>query len=53
VVYKTALDGGATGLFAVGKYFDTVSLEGEEPLLTGRDVRLDTRDLGIGSHFPL
>ena len=53
VVYKTALDGGATDLFAVGKYFDTVSLEGEEPLLTGRNVRLDTRELGIGSHFPL
>ena len=53
VVYRTALDGGATELFAVGKYFDTVSLEGEVPLLTGRNVRLDTRELGIGSHFPL
>lgn len=53
VVYRTALDGGATELFAVGKYFDTVSLEGETPLLTGRNVRLDTRELGIGSHFPL
>jgi hypothetical protein len=37
----------------VGKYFDTVSLEGEVPLLAGRNVRLDTRELGIGSHFPL
>lgn len=53
VVYKTALDGGATDLFAVGKYFDTVNLEGEVPLLAGRNVRLDTRELGIGSHFPL
>ena len=53
VVYRTAMDGGATDLFAVGKYFDTVSLEGEVPLLTGRNVRLDTRELGIGSHFPL
>jgi methanesulfonate monooxygenase small subunit len=53
VVYRTALDGGATELFAVGKYFDTVSLEGEVPLLAGRNVRLDTRELGIGSHFPL
>ena len=53
VVYRTALDGGATELFAVGKYFDTVSLEGGTPLLTGRNVRLDTRELGIGSHFPL
>ena len=53
VVYRTALDGGATDLFAVGKYFDTVSLQGDTPLLTGRNVRLDTRELGIGSHFPL
>lgn len=53
VVYRTAMDGGATELFAVGKYFDTLSLEGETPLLTGRNVRLDTRELGIGSHFPL
>lgn len=53
VVYRTAMDGGATDLFAVGKYFDTVSLEGEVPLLAGRNVRLDTRELGIGSHFPL
>lgn len=53
VVYRTAMDGGATDLFAVGKYFDTVSLEGEVPLLVGRNVRLDTRELGIGSHFPL
>jgi methanesulfonate monooxygenase subunit beta len=53
VVYRTAMDGGATDLFAVGKYFDTVSLEDETPLLAGRNVRLDTRELGIGSHFPL
>ncbi len=53
VVYRTALDGGATELFAVGKYFDTISLEGGRPLLTGRNVRLDTRELGIGSHMPL
>ncbi len=52
-VYKTQLDGGATQLFAVGKYFDRVSLEGEAPLLSSRNVRLDTRELGIGSHLPL
>ena len=53
VVYKTALDGGATELFAVGKYFDEVYLAGREPLLSSRNVRLDTRELGIGSHMPL
>lgn len=52
-VYKTQLDGGSTNLFAIGKYFDTVSLEGETPLLAARNVRLDTRELGIGSHMPL
>jgi methanesulfonate monooxygenase small subunit len=52
VVYKTRLDGGATELFAVGKYFDEVSLEGGAPLLASRNVRLDTRELGIGSHLP-
>ncbi len=52
-VYRTQLDGGVTELFAVGKYFDTVSLEGEAPLLSSRNVRLDTRELGIGSHLPL
>src|SRR5918998_488455 len=49
VVYRTALDGGATELFAVAKYFDAISLEGGTPLLGSRDVRLDTRELGIGS----
>jgi len=52
VVYKTQLDGGATELFAVGKYFDRVGLESDTPLLTSRNVRLDTRQLGIGSHIP-
>ena len=52
VVYKTQLDEDTTELFAVGKYFDTVSLEGDAPLLTRRNVRLDTRERGIGSHMP-
>jgi hypothetical protein len=37
----------------VGKYFDRVSFEDEAPLLKSRNVRLDTRELGIGSHMPL
>jgi methanesulfonate monooxygenase small subunit len=51
-VYRTSLDGGATELFAVGKYFDTVSLEGASPKLLDRSVKLDTRMLGIGYHVP-
>ena len=32
-VYKTTLDGGATELFAIGRYLDTVSLDGDAPKL--------------------
>jgi methanesulfonate monooxygenase small subunit len=52
-VFRTALDGGATSLFAVGKLHDTVKLEDGTARLLKRTVRLDTRMLGIGSHIPL
>lgn len=51
-VFKTDLDGGATALFAVGKYLDTVKLDGSKPALARRIVKLDTRMLGIGYHIP-
>jgi methanesulfonate monooxygenase small subunit len=51
-VFKTSLDGGTTQLFAVGKYLDTVNLEGASPKLLTRIVKLDTRMLGIGYHIP-
>ena len=51
-VFKTALEGGVTELFAVGKYVDTVSVKGGKPLLLRRVVKLDTRMLGIGYHIP-
>jgi methanesulfonate monooxygenase small subunit len=51
-IFRTPLDGGATELFAVGKYYDTVSLAGERPELLSRQVALDTRDLGWGYHVP-
>lgn len=51
-VFKTDLDGGATSLFAVGRYNDTVSLASGKPLLAKRVVKLDTRMLGIGYHIP-
>jgi len=51
-VFKTAIDGGVTQLFAIGKYFDTVALDGETPRLLARHVKLDTRDLGWGHHIP-
>jgi methanesulfonate monooxygenase small subunit len=51
-VFKTDLDGGATTLFAVGKYLDTVALNGDKAKLAKRVVKLDTRMLGIGYHIP-
>ena len=51
-VFKTALDGGATELFAVGRFHDTVKLAGGSPKLLKREVRLDTRLLGFGYHVP-
>lgn len=52
-VFRTSLDGGVTELFAVGRYYDTISLAGETPKLVNRTVKLDTRMLGIGYHIPL
>lgn len=51
-VYRTTQDGGRTGLFAVGKYHDTISLQGGKPTLVKRHVKLDTRDMGCGHHIP-
>jgi len=51
-VYKTELDGGATKLFAVGKYLDRVTLANGAPKLAQRTVKLDTRMLDIGYHIP-
>lgn len=51
-VYRTTQDGGRTGLFAIGKYHDTVSLKGAKPTLVKRHVKLDTRDMGCGHHIP-
>lgn len=51
-VFKTTLDGGITELFGVGKLYDTVRLNGDGARLLRRNVRLDTRMLGIGYHIP-
>jgi methanesulfonate monooxygenase small subunit len=51
-VFKTSLDGGVTELFGVGKLYDTVRLNEDSAKLLRRNVRLDTRMLGIGYHIP-
>ena len=51
-VFRTQLDGGASELFAVGRFHDTVKLNGAAPKLAKRVVKLDTRLLGYGYHIP-
>ena len=60
VVYKTMLDGvnahldsGENHLFVVGKYIDTLKIENGGAKFTAREVRLETRRLDLGSHWPL
>ncbi len=51
-VFRTSLDGGDTSLFAVGKMRDVVGIVDGKAWLRKRVLRLDTRQLGIGSHIP-
>lgn len=52
VVYYTTPEGG-TSVYAVGKYFDQVDTSGAQPLIVDREVRLETREVGIGSIVPM
>src|SRR5258707_2486378 len=51
-VFRTALDGGVTELYAVGKIYDTVRLVDGAARLVSRHIKLDTRMLGICNHVP-
>lgn len=51
-VFRTQLDGGATELYSVGRLYDTVKLDGGTPRLARRLVKLESRQLGFGSHIP-
>ena len=51
-IFRTNLDGGATELFVVGRYLDTIKLNGGTPQLLKRVVKLDTRQFGFGYHIP-
>jgi 3-phenylpropionate/cinnamic acid dioxygenase small subunit len=44
---------GDSRLWAVGRYLDRVERHGGSWLLAQRVVRLETRNLGIGSHLPV
>jgi methanesulfonate monooxygenase small subunit len=51
-VFRTALDGGATELYAVGKVHDRLRLTDGRARLARRQIKLETRMLGIGTHIP-
>jgi methanesulfonate monooxygenase small subunit len=51
-VFRTALDGGETSLFAVGRYHDTIKLGAGAPKLLKRVVKMATREMGAGYHIP-
>ena len=59
-VYRTVLDGmashveaGSSNLFLVGKYHDRFKIENGSAKFVERIVRLDTRRLDKGSHWPI
>ena len=59
-VYRTILDGmashveaGSSDLFLVGKYHDRFRLDNGSAKFVERVVRLDTRRLDKGSHWPI
>jgi methanesulfonate monooxygenase subunit beta len=52
-VFRTALDGGATELYGVARLIDRVKLDGDTPRLARRHVRMETRQLGFGTHVPI
>ena len=60
LIYQNMLDGinshidsGENRLFVVGRYLDTFRLNGGAPRFVRRQVRLETRRLDKGSHWPL
>ncbi len=47
------IDAGESHLFLVGKYLDKLKIENGEAKFVEREVRLDTRRLDKGSHWPI
>ena len=60
VVYQTQLDGinchvdaGETKVFLVGRYHDKFRIDNGQAKFVEREVKLDTRRLDKGSHYPI
>ncbi len=51
VVIQTEPEG-LSRVFAAGRYFDSIDVTRPVPMLTSRIVRLETRDIGIGTEVP-
>ena len=47
------VDAGESKVFMVGSYHDEFSIDGDDVKFTKRDVRLDTRRLDKGTHWPI
>ena len=52
LVVRTDLDG-VSSLYAAGKYLDDIEIAGGDARIASREVRLETRQLGTGSHVPM
>ena len=52
LIIHTDLEGNSR-IFAAGRYRDTLTLANGKPTIKSREVRLDTRQFGPGSHIPL
>ena len=44
---------GVSSVFAAGHYHDDVDASGDTPRLLSRTARLETRDIGLGSPYPI
>lgn len=60
LIYQNMLDGenshidaGENRLFAVGKYIDTFAITDDMARFMSREIRLETRRLDKGTHWPL
>ena len=47
------VDSGTTGIFLVGRYNDKFVIDGDDVKFIEREVRLDTRRLDKGTHWPI
>jgi len=52
IVVRTSPEG-VSDLFVAGRYIDIIDIGGDAPKLIKRETRLDTRELGPGSHVPI